>query len=473
AQETPTLRATWSLGDGTAAELCAVGPDQPYQRARLQADALLLGQWAQVENEIDGITNELIEAQDQLLALYDLARSTRSRLSIGEILDSLTREAARLVKTRAAAALVWMPGEAPTIVQHGAAPTDTTWFLDLFAEARRDGRHRVLERAGAEERGLPAAMRNVLLVPIKLNDQYAAALALLDKSDGPFGSPDIKLAQAIAEQVGTQIENVRLYQEKLAQTRLETEMALARRVQMHLLPQHLPLIAGLDVYARTLPALQVGGDFYDLIHPAGGPYMFVVGDVSGKGISAALIMAMTRTVLRSASRAPARGAAWPTPAQIMSRATDELYDDLTEVGMFVTIFFGQYDPAERRLRYANLGHSPVIYRPTHGTPRLLEADGPALGMLPVNLAEDQELAFGPDDLLLVATDGFNEARNAAGEMFGYERLLALVQEFADHPATAIADRLYERVAGFSAGHGQDDDQTLIILKGTANAGERP
>jgi len=473
AQEAPALVADIAVGDAIAGELRVSGPDLSPFRGRLQADALLLGQWAQVESEIDDITNELIEAQDQLLALYDLARSTRSHLSMGEILASLAREAARLVKTRAAAALVWPAGEAPTVVQHGPAPADTEWLLRLFEQARGDGRHRVLERHSPEGAHLPPAVRNALLVPIRLADRYDAALVLLDKPDGPFGSPDIKLARAIAEQAGAQIENVRLYQEKLAQTRLETEMALARRVQMHLLPQHPPAVAGLDVYARTLPALQVGGDFYDLIRPAGGPYTFVVGDVSGKGISAALIMAMTRTVLRSASRAPGPTAAWPTPAQIMSRATDELYDDLTEVGMFATIFFGQYDPAARRLRYANLGHSPAIYRPAGGPPRLLEADGPALGMLPVNLAEDQELTFGPGDLLLVATDGFNEARNAQGELFGYDRLLHLVEALADQPAGAIAERLYEQVAAFSAGHGQDDDQTLIILKGIATAEERP
>lgn len=470
-QEAPALVAQVVVGDAVAGELRVSGPDLARFRTRLQTDALLLGQWAQVEAEIDDITNELIEAQDQLLALYDLARSTRSHLSIGEILASLAREAARLVKTRAAAALVWPAGEAPAVVQHGPAPADTDWLLRLFEQARGDGRQRVLDRSSAGQAELPATVHNVLLVPIKLADQYAAALVLLNKPEGPFGSPDIKLARAIAEQAGTQIENVRLYQEKLAQTRLETEMALARRVQMHLLPQRPPSMAGLEVYARTLPALEVGGDFYDLIRPAGGPYTFVVGDVSGKGISAALIMAMTRTVLRSASRSPA--AAWPTPAQIMSRATDELYDDLTEVGMFATIFLGQYDAAGRRLRYANLGHSPVIYRPAAGPPRLLEADGPALGMLPVNLAEDQELPFGPGDLLLVATDGFNEARNIQGELFGYDRLLRLVEELADRPAEAIAGQLYEQVAAFSAGHGQDDDQTLVLLKGTATAEERP
>jgi sigma-B regulation protein RsbU (phosphoserine phosphatase) len=225
------------------------------------------------------------------------------------------------------------------------------------------------------------------------------------------------------------------------------------------------MIPGLDVYARTLPALEVGGDFYDLVNPPGGPYTFAVGDVSGKGISAALIMAMTRTVLRGVGRSPGPSLAWPTPAQIMGRATEELYDDLTEVSMFATVFLGQYDARLRQLRYTNLGHSPVIYRPAGGVACFLEADGPPLGALPMNLSEDQTMPFGPDDLLIVATDGFNEARNTAGEMFGYERMRALVEGLADRHADEIARNLYAAVGVFSAGHSQDDDQTVIILKG--------
>lgn len=244
-------------------------------------------------------------------------------------------------------------------------------------------------------------------------------------------------------------------------------MALARRVQMHLLPQRPPAVTGLDVYARTLPALEVGGDFYDLLNTPGGPYAFVVGDVSGKGISAALIMAMTRTVLRSASRAPNRDSHWPTPAEIMARATEELYDDLSEVSMFATVFLGQYDAANRQLCYANAGHSPVIYCATGCEARLLEADGPALGVLPINLSENQRMPFGPGDLLLVGTDGFNESWNTAGEMFGYERLLRLVEQLADRRADEIAANLYAAVSVFGAGHPQDDDETLVILKGVA------
>lgn len=461
------LAAPVMSGDLPLGELRVAGLTGPSHQARLAVDAAFIGEWGQLEAEMDSVANELIEAQDQLLALYDLTRSTRSHLSIPETLASLAREAARLVKTEAAAALLWPEDGAPTVAQHPPEQTDVAWLWRIFEQMRARGRSLLLDHASPAGTDLPGGILNVFMAPIQIGGKIIAALALLNKPDGPFGSPDMKLARAIAEQAGAQIENVQLYQEKLAQTRLETEMALGRRVQMHLLPQKPPVGVGLDVYARTLPALEVGGDFYDLIQMPGGPYTFAVGDVSGKGISAALIMAMTRTVLRSAGRSLGQGSRWPTPAEIMSRAVEELYDDLTEVGMFVTVFLGQYDAAQRRLCYANLGHSPVICCPAGGPARLLEADGPALGALPINLSEDQAMPFGPDDLLIVATDGFNEAHNAAGDMFGYERMLALAETLAGLRADEIARRLYADVAAFSAGHAQDDDQTLIILKGTA------
>jgi sigma-B regulation protein RsbU (phosphoserine phosphatase) len=466
APETPGLAAAVIAGELQLGELRVTGLTGSAHQARLGVDAALLSQWSLLESEMDGVANELIEAQDQLLALYDLTRSTRSHLSIPETLQSVAREAARLVKTEAAAALLWPDDDAPAVVQHPPNHTNESWILSVFEQSRARKREILLQRGDANSAGLPAGIDNIFLAPIQIGGKYTAALALINKPDGAFGSPDMKLARAIAEQVGAQIENVQLYQEKLAQTRLETEMALARQVQMHLLPQSPPHGVGLDVYARTLPALQVGGDFYDLNQAPGGPYTFTVGDVSGKGISAALVMAMTRTVLRSAGRATGPGIGWPTPAEIMSRATEELYDDLTQVSMFATIFLGQYDAAQRRLCFANLGHSPVIYCPAGGPARLLEADGPALGILPMNLSEDQALPFGPDDLLIVATDGFSEANNTAGQMYGYERMLALAESLADRCADEIARRLYAAVGAFSAGHAQDDDQTLIILKGT-------
>ena len=117
--------------------------------------------------------------------------------------------------------------------------------------------------------------------------------------------------------------------------------------------------------------------------------------------------------------------------------------------------------------YANAGHAPVIFCPVGGPARLLEADGVPIGVLPVSLSEDERIAFEPGDVLIVATDGFNEARNPSGEMLGYEQLLRMTEAVAGQSAQTIARSLYEAVESFAAGHPRDDDQSIIVLKGAA------
>jgi phosphoserine phosphatase RsbU/P len=134
--------------------------------------------------------------------------------------------------------------------------------------------------------------------------------------------------------------------------------------------------------------------------------------------------------------------------------------------MFATIFVGQYDVQQHILRYANDGHAPVIYRPAQGTATLLAADAPPLGLLPTNLAAEHTLDFQADDLLVIASDGFGEAENSTGEMFGIERLLQLIDELAASPAQEIIRQLFERIDQFTGDYAQSDDQTVLIMKRT-------
>jgi sigma-B regulation protein RsbU (phosphoserine phosphatase) len=452
---TPTLLAPIRVGARVIGELRVAGLGGAAEQARLGAEARMLARVVGLEAEFEQMTAELVEAQDQLLAMYELTQATRSHLTLGETLRRLAHEAARLVKSTGAMMLL-----APALVQYPAALVDDLALLGYVERVRESGRELLLSASSAEV--LPDGLENILVVPIRVRGQITAALGLLNRLGG-FLAPDLKLARAIAEHAGAQLEHAILYDERLAQARLHAEMEIARKVQLQMLPQTRPREASLEIFAESRPALQVGGDFYDFVAAPDRPLMVMLGDVAGKGMSAALIMGMIHAITHSAARFMPK----PTPASVLGRANEDLYDDLTKFDAFVTAFAAQYDAREHMLRYANAGHAPVIYCPAGGPARILEADSVPIGVLPISLSENYTLPFGAGDLLVVTTDGFNEASDAGGELFGYERLLSLVEEFSAQPVQVIAYALFDAVDSFAAGRPQDDDQTLIILKGVA------
>ena len=242
--------------------------------------------------------------------------------------------------------------------------------------------------------------------------------------------------------------------------KLQVEIELAKRVQQSLLPKELPQRPGLEVWAATRSAFDIGGDFYDFVDTPDRPLTIVVGDVSGKGMAAALFMAVTRRVLRT----QANFRAAPSPQTIVRYTNAELYADFTNSIMFSTAFVGQYHDAPHSLVYANAGHSPVIYCPRGGKAQVLQANATALGVIPKSNVADQELVFEAGDVLVIGTDGLNEARNGEDRMFGYYGLKTTVEATAHLPAHAIVAALFEAVDRHSSGDTAQDDQTLVVLK---------
>ena len=457
--EEPTLRENLFVGGFTVGELRIVGSTDAATQARLRAEADLISQLIQSTQNLHIVTSELIDTQDQLLAMYDLTEAMRDYLDLNKVLEQLAREVARLVKVEATFVIVQKSDEPWLIKEFPQPMMELEKLKSMIDIVRVTGHEYLLNEEDAANQGLE--FRNFLMMPIKLRGDMLAAIGLINKNNGEFLSPDIKLTRAIAEQAGARIENSILYQENLEKTKLQTEMELAKRVQMNLLPRKLPVVKGIDLWADSQPASQVGGDFYDYFYRDGRPFTFTIGDISGKGLPAALLMAMTRTVIR----AKANDLPTPTPEIVVGRSNEELYDDFTDVNMFATVFVGQYNSAKREMLYANAGHSPVIFCPFGGKAQLLEADGTPVGILPTSLSKNQRLSFQPGDLLVVATDGLSEAHNTKDEMFGYERLLNLTQSLADKSAKEIVAALIHTIQEFSAGKQQDDDQTLIVLKG--------
>lgn len=458
----PDLTAAIYRYDEVIGELRLTGLRDEAARQRLQAEAGLISYIVQLEHELQCMTADLVTSQDQQLALYRLTQAMRDLVTIRETLQAVVNEALRMLKGRAGfATYVAANGGEPIVVQSSACGLNNEVIWRLYWQLQTEDRPLLLREDDGDLRR-PPGVHNLLLLPIRVRGMMMASLGIIDRAEG-FGTPELKLGRAITDQASAQIERILLYQEMVEQARLRSEMDLARRVQTDLLPRTLPEVAGLDIYAYSRPALQVGGDFFDFINIPNHPFIFTIGDVSGKGVSAALLMSMTRTALHS----KAQFMPSPTPASVMRQSSADLYNDFTRIGVFATIFVGQYDQNNREIMYTNAGHAPVIYRPRHGKAELLLADHTAVGVLPVNNFQNRYLAMRPGDLLIVATDGFSDARNADDELFGIDRLLAAVDELAEQPARAIADSLFSVVDRFSAGHPQDDDQTIIVIKGAA------
>lgn len=457
----PSLVAPILLSGSIVGELRVAGMNAPHAQARLSVDANLISSLLDREYELRCMTVDLAASQDQQLALYRLTHAMRSQFTIEETLESLVNESIRIVKARAGFAIFVADGQKPILIQQPATalPEEVAWHA--FWECKSASRELVLVEGIEDSNGDQIAQ--MFVIPIWARGTIVGGLGMANKFDGEFTAPDLKLARAIVDQASAQIEKVLLYHEMLDQAKLRTEMELARRVQLDLLPRVVPHVAGLDIYATSQPAYQVGGDFYDFVDCPPRPLFFAVGDVSGKGLSAALLMTMSRTALHS----KAQFMPSPTPAAVMRQTNEDLYHDFTRVGVFATAFIGQYDPRNRVIQYANAGHSPVIYRPRDGMPRLLRADGTALGIFPTSQCQNQKIPMRHGDLLIVATDGFSDGTDATEQPFGLERLLELSEQYHTLPAVALADTLFDALAQYAGDRPQDDDQTLIVIKGVA------
>lgn len=244
-------------------------------------------------------------------------------------------------------------------------------------------------------------------------------------------------------------------------TELSHEMKMAKQAQATFYPQTVPDLHGVTFFAEFRPALQVSGDYYDFVRLSANELLFTIGDISNKGLTAALFTPLMRKVVRTALKlGPA-----PTPQSVLEYVNADLHDEFSQAAMFATTFIGLYEANNRRLRYVNAGQSPVIYRPAQGRARLLKGDGLPIGVFTHSTCTEQELYLGPGDLFLAGTDGLIEVRNGAGEMFGYERLLRLIDTVGTHTPASVAAAIFYKLTTFAAARKREDDQTLLIIKG--------
>jgi sigma-B regulation protein RsbU (phosphoserine phosphatase) len=268
--------------------------------------------------------------------------------------------------------------------------------------------------------------------------------------------------------VAASLEKKRLRDEVRAHlTRMEEELESARQLQMSMVPTTFPqptVQRPIEIFAMMAPAREVGGDLYDFYDIDDGTLCFFIGDVSGKGVPAALFMARTKNVIRLVSRL-LRGAdgSAPTPADIVTAVNRELCQD--NVGMmFVTLFFGMLDPQTGDLRFTNAGHNPPYHLNGNGPTPVTACKGRPLGVRDNSTYETGRLTLAPGEEIYLYTDGVTEAANRKDELFTEERLEAVLRDVAGHPANAIIKAVADAVRSFADGTPQSDDITTLAIR---------
>jgi len=250
-----------------------------------------------------------------------------------------------------------------------------------------------------------------------------------------------------------------LAQEIRERERIEQELRVARRIQQASLPKEVPTLEDWEIAPHYQPAREVGGDFYDFLALPNRHLGLVVGDATGKGVPAALVMAAARSMLRALAQSS------DSPGEVLVRVNDVLCPDIPS-GMFVTCFYGILDPESGRLSYANAGHNLPCSRRHDGQADELRARGMPLGIMPRMDYEEKETTLETGVSTLFYSDGLVEAHDSRGEMFGFPRLRALVAERGEEQA--LGDFLLEELYSFvGEGWEQEDDITLLTLRRTA------
>jgi sigma-B regulation protein RsbU (phosphoserine phosphatase) len=321
--------------------------------------------------------------------------------------------------------------------------------------------------AGTAERSVLDIVNAELLLPLPGRNRLMGVMALGPKrSEAAYTQADLHLLQTVATQTGLAIEVAELARsladEAAQRERVNREIEIAREVQERLFPQFMPDLDGATVAGHCRAALGVGGDYYDVFELSDGRTGLAIGDVSGKGIAAALLMASLRASLRGVTLDNPRDFA------IMMDKVNRLVYEASASNRYATFFFAAYDPKTRKLECVNAGHNaPIVLRcgPDGSTAVIrIEADGPVVGLLPFAPYTEQTITLEPGDLVLLYTDGISEAMTHDDEEWGEERLIVAADACKHQKADEILKRLFDDADAFTAGADQHDDMTLLVLK---------
>lgn len=409
-------------------------------------------------------------------ALLELSNQLLGRSNLNDLMSFLVTSVPRLVNVDACAIL--LPGEDPEYMDFRAA---SGWQDDPVVARRRVPANRRSGSGLVMQTGEPLiiydiqvedptswsapwlvaeAFRGHAVIPLLVEGQ-AIGVLMIDRRDPlELANGDLRFLRLMANQVAIAIEKVRLQEEEIQRQRLEDELSLGQQIQLGLLPESYPEAEGWEFAAYYLPARLVGGDFYDFFELAGDPDQLglVIADVAGKGVPAALFMALSRSIIRTVSMSGIH------PAKGLERANRLIYKD-TRSKLFLTAFYATLDLRTGRLAYTNAGHNrPVWVQAATGAIQELIARGTVMGVFNEITLEEHEINIAPGDMLIFYTDGVTESINEHEQLFGEARLREAIAASLGRGAQQVLDGIVQATMAFIGDMPQWDDITLFVVK---------
>ncbi len=301
-------------------------------------------------------------------------------------------------------------------------------------------------------------IRSAMCVPLWHDDNVTGLIYVDSLSrENSFTQDDLTLLSSLANVAAVKLENAKLVEEMIEKKRMERELELASEIQKNSLPSQAPRLSGWDLVGTNTPCYTIGGDYFDFIARPNGVAL-VLGDVAGKGASAALMMMVLRATVHFACQRES------DVLTILSQTNGVMFDN-SPAQFYVTFFFGDLDTRSGRMRYVNAGHiPPILYRAKSRSIERLGAGGTVLGLFPEAPFDAGDVEFEPGDTLVVFTDGLSEAWGQNEEEFGEDRMGALIREHAALSAKDLESSIQNEIDVFTAGGRPTDDRTLIVVK---------
>ncbi len=305
---------------------------------------------------------------------------------------------------------------------------------------------------------LDESIKSVACVPLIVKSELMGILSVFNKKKGMnFTDDDLRLLSIIASQSAQIVENARLYEEEKTLMKLQEETRLARDIQINLLPESNPDIPGYDIAGKSIPALSVGGDYYDFILMDDNNITVCLGDISGKGMPAALLMSNLQATIRGQTLIGG------LPKDCICRSNKLLFRS-TDANKFATLFLGTLNIVKNEFCYTNAGHDPPMLFKNKSELMLLKTGGLILGFIDNIEYKCETISFEKGDLCVIYSDGITESMDTSGNEFGEERLTSLVKENTNLSSSKIIEKILETVIVHSRGVPQSDDITIVVIK---------